>query len=290
MMKKIRIFTAILCALALSACAAKPAASASAAPSAVASTSAAASASKAGIVLKVGASPAPHAEILEAAKPLLAAEGITLEIVEFDEYVLPNTALEEGDLDANYFQHKPYLDSFNEGNGTHLVSAAAIHYEPLGIYPGKTATVDALADGAKIAVPNDGSNEARALYLLEAQGVLKVDHAAGFAATALDVTENPKNIEIVELDADKIPSAVGDVDVAVINGNYAIAAGLTDTVLAQEDAAGESAKTYANIIAVREGDEARPEITALIKALQSDTVSAMITEKYKGSVVPMAGK
>ncbi|MEG1075019.1 MAG: MetQ/NlpA family ABC transporter substrate-binding protein [Ruthenibacterium sp.] len=287
-MKKIRIFTAVLCALALSACGAKPASSA--VPSSAVSAPAATSASKAAIVLKVGASPAPHAEILEAAKPLLAAEGITLEIVEFDEYVLPNTALEEGDLDANYFQHKPYLDTFNEGNGTHLVSAAAIHYEPLGIYPGKTATVDALADGAKIAVPNDGSNEARALYLLEAQGLLKVDHTAAFAATVLDVTENPKNLEIVELDADKIPSAVGDVDLAVINGNYAISAGISDTVLTTEDATGESAKTYANIIAVRAGDETRPEIVALVKALQSDTVSAMMTEKYKGSVVPMAGK
>ena len=286
-MKKLYRFTAVLCALALSACGAANTAQSTAAP---ASTAASASALQTEIVLKVGASPAPHAEILEAANALLAPQGIQLEIVEFDEYVLPNTALEEGDLDANYFQHKPYLDTFNEGNGTHLVSAAAIHYEPLGIYPGKTASLDAVQNGAKIAVPNDGSNEARALYLLEAQGLFTVDHAAGFAATVLDITENPKNIEIIELDADKIPSAVGDVDLAVINGNYAIAAAINNTVLTQEDAASESATTYANVLAVRAGDETRPEILALIKALQSDEISKFIKDKYQGSVVPMAGK
>lgn len=286
-MKKLYRFTAVLCALALSACGAANTAQSTAAP---VSTAASASALQTEIVLKVGASPAPHAEILEAANALLAPQGIQLEIVEFDEYVLPNTALEEGDLDANYFQHKPYLDTFNEGNGTHLVSAAAIHYEPLGIYPGKTASLDAVQNGAKIAVPNDGSNEARALYLLEAQGLFTVDHAAGFAATVLDITENPKNIEIIELDADKIPSAVGDVDLAVINGNYAIAAAINNTVLTQEDAASESATTYANVLAVRAGDETRPEILALIKALQSDEISKFIKDKYQGSVVPMAGK
>ena len=286
-MKKLYRFTAVLCALALSACGAANTAQSTAAP---VSTAASASALQTEIVLKVGASPAPHAEILEAANALLAPQGIQLEIVEFDEYVLPNTSLEEGDLDANYFQHKPYLDTFNEGNGTHLVSAAAIHYEPLGIYPGKTASLDAVQNGAKIAVPNDGSNEARALYLLEAQGLFTVDHAAGFAATVLDITENPKNIEIIELDADKIPSAVGDVDLAVINGNYAIAAAINNTVLTQEDAASESATTYANVLAVRAGDETRPEILALIKALQSDEISKFIKDKYQGSVVPMAGK
>ncbi|MEG2931075.1 MAG: MetQ/NlpA family ABC transporter substrate-binding protein, partial [Ruthenibacterium sp.] len=261
----------------------------SAVPSSAVSAPAATSASKAAIVLKVGASPAPHAEILEAAKPLLAAEGITLEIVEFDEYVLPNTALEEGDLDANYFQHKPYLDTFNEGNGTHLVSAAAIHYEPLGIYPGKTATVDALADGAKIAVPNDGSNEARALYLLEAQGLVTIDHAAGYEATPLDIPAdgNPNEIKFVEMDADKLPSAVPDVDFAVINGNYAIASGINETVLVTEDAKGESAQTYANIIAVRKGDEAREEIKALVRVLKGDEIKKFIDEKYKGSVVAL---
>jgi D-methionine transport system substrate-binding protein len=270
-------------ALALSACGG--AASSSTAASAAAST---ASSTAALTKLKVGASPAPHAEILEAAKPLLAEKGIELEIVEFDDYVLPNTALNDGDLDANYFQHKPYLDNFNDGNGTKLVSAGAIHYEPLGVYPGKTATIDAVADGAKIAVPNDGSNEARALYLLEAQGLIKVDHAQGFLATVLDITENPKNLSIVELDADKIPAAIADVDLAVINGNYAIAAGINDTVLASEDATGESAQTYANIVAVREGDETRDDIKTLIEVLKSDEIKHFIEEKYSGSVVPIA--
>ena len=259
------------------------AASSSAAASQPAASASAVSLTK----LKIGASPAPHAEILEAAKPLLAEKGIELEIVEFDDYVLPNTALDGGDLDANYFQHQPYLDSFNEGNGTDIVSAGAIHYEPLGLYPGKTASVDALADGAKIAVPNDGSNEARALYLLEAQGLIKVDHEKGFLATALDITENSKKLEIVELDADKIPSAIADVDLAVINGNYAIAAGLNNTVLVTEDAEGESAQTYANIVAVRNGDENRDDIKTLVEVLKSDEIKKFINEKYSGSVVPL---
>lgn len=241
-----------------------------------------------GTTLTVGASPAPHAEILEQVKPLLAEQGITLEIVEFDDYVIPNTALNDGDLDANYFQHQPYLDSFNEGNGTELVSAGSIHYEPLGVYPGKTATIAELADGAQIAVPNDGSNEARALYLLEAQGLLTVDHEKGFTATAMDITDNPHNFDIVELDADKIPAAIQDVDLAVVNGNYAIASGINETVLVTEDSEGDSAQTYANIVAVRKGDESREDIKALVEALKSDTIKQFIEEKYQGSVVPIA--
>lgn len=241
-----------------------------------------------GTTLTVGASPAPHAEILEQVKPLLAEQGITLEIVEFDDYVIPNTALNDGDLDANYFQHQPYLDSFNEGNGTGLVSAGSIHYEPLGVYPGKTATIAELADGAQIAVPNDGSNEARALYLLEAQGLLTVDHEKGFTATAMDITDNPHNFDIVELDADKIPAAIQDVDLAVVNGNYAIASGINETVLVTEDSEGDSAQTYANIVAVRKGDESREDIKALVEALKSDTIKQFIEEKYQGSVVPIA--
>lgn len=245
-------------------------------------------AGKKSATLKVGASPAPHAEILEAAKPLLAEQGIELEIVEFDDYVLPNTALSDGDLDANYFQHQPYLDTFNAGNGTDLISAASIHYEPLGIYPGSAASLEALADGGKVAVPNDGSNEARALYLLEANGLIKVNHDVGYEATVLDVTENPKNIEIIELDADKIPGALPDVDLAVINGNYAIGAGVNDTVLVTEDPNGDSAKTYANIIAVRPGDETREDIKALVDVLKSDEIRSFMEEKYAGSVVPVA--
>lgn len=241
-----------------------------------------------GTTLTVGASPAPHAEILEQVKPLLAEQGITLEIVEFDDYVIPNTALNDGDLDANYFQHQPYLDSFNEGNGTELVSAGSIHYEPLGVYPGKTATIAELADGAQIAVPNDGSNEARALYLLEAQGLLTVDHEKGFTATAMDITDNPHDFDIVELDADKIPAAIQDVDLAVVNGNYAIASGINETVLVTEDSEGDSAQTYANIVAVRKGDESREDIKALVEALKSDTIKQFIEEKYQGSVVPIA--
>ena len=238
--------------------------------------------------LKVGASPAPHAEILEAAKPLLAERGIELEIVEFDDYVLPNTALADGDLDANYFQHYPYLETFNAGNGTDLISAASIHYEPLGIYPGRVDSIEALPDGGQIAVPNDGSNEARALYLLEANGLIKVNHDVGYEATVLDVTENPKNIEIIELDADKIPGALPDVDLAVINGNYAIGAGVSDTVLVTEDPNGDSAQTYANIIAVRPGDETREDIQALIEVLKSDEIRTFMEETYAGSVVPVA--
>lgn len=238
--------------------------------------------------LIVGATAAPHAEILEQAKPLLAEKGYTLEITVFDDYVLPNTALAEGDLDCNYFQHFPYLDGFNEKNGTKLVSAGNVHYEPLGVYPGKTAALADIADGAQIAIPNDGSNEARALYLLEAQGLITVNHEAGFAATPLDVTDNPHNIAFVEMDADKLPSAVGDVDFAVINGNYAIASGINGTVLVTEDAAGESAQTYANIIAVREGDQNNPAVLALLEVLHSEEIESFIREKYQGSVVPIA--
>lgn len=243
-------------------------------------------AGKKSATLKVGASPAPHAEILEAAKPLLAEQGIELEIVEFDDYVLPNTALSDGDLDANYFQHQPYLDTFNAGNGTDLISAASIHYEPLGIYPGRAASLEALADGGKVAVPNDGSNEARALYLLEANGLIKVNHDVGYEATVLDVTENPKNIEIIELDADKIPGALPDVDLAVINGNYAIDAGLkVSDALAVEAADGEAGTAYANVLTVKEGRENEPAIQALVEALQSQQVKDFIDETYDGAVV-----
>lgn len=292
-MKKL-ICAALTAALALSLAAcgstsasSAPAASSDPAPAASSAPAADSTASTGtdGLVLRVGASPAPHAEILEQAIPLLAKEGITLEVVEFDDYVLPNLALDEGTLDANYFQHKPYLDTFNEANGTDLVSAAAIHYEPLGIYPGKGTDLASIVDGASIGIPNDGSNEARALYLLEAQGLIKVDHAAAYAATPLDITENKKNIKFVELDADKLPGALPDVDFGVINGNYAIAAGINESVLLTEDATGDSAKTYGNIIAVRPSDETRAEIQSLIKVLQGSEIKAFIEEKYKGSVV-----
>ncbi len=282
MKKTIAAFLALTLALSLTACG-------GAASSSVAASSAAQSTSdsQANITLKVGASPAPHAEILEAAKPILAAQGINLEIITFDDYVLPNTALSEGDLDANYFQHQPYLDLFNEKNGTEIVSLAAIHYEPLGIYPGKSSDLAKNLDGITIGIPNDGSNEARALYLLETQGLITVDHAAGYEATPLDIAAdgNPHNIQFVEMDADKLPAALPDVDYAVINGNYAIAAGINEAVLVTETSEGDSAKTYANIVAVRKGDEVRPELLALANALQSAEIKAFAQEKYKGSVV-----
>lgn len=239
--------------------------------------------------ITVGASPTPHAEILEAAKPVLAEEGYDLEVVEFTDYVQPNLNLESGELDANFFQHQPYLDDFNKENGTNLASIAAIHYEPLGIYPGKTATLDALADGAKVAVPNDTTNEARALLLLEAQGLITVDASAGLAATKNDITENPKKLEIVEIEAAQLARSLQDVDIAVINGNYAIQADLNvaKDALAKEEKDSVAATSYANILAVRVGDENREDLKALAKALKSDTVRQFIEDKYEGSVVPV---
>lgn len=239
--------------------------------------------------LKVGASVTPHAEILKVAKDELAKEGITLEIVEFTDYVLPNTSLESGDLDANYSQHKPYLDTFNAEHGTNLVSVAAIHYEPFGIYAGKTASIEALQDGATISVPNDGSNEARALLVLEAQGLIKLKEGVGTTATVLDIAENPKNLNIIEMEAAQLAISLQDVDLAVINGNYALQAGLnaaTDA-LATEDANSAAAQEYANILAVKAGNESDPRIAKLIAALESDAVRDYINNTYKGAVVPI---
>ncbi len=286
-MKKLLSAAAVI--LALAACSNGTASSAPAASSGAPSSEPAVSSSAAELaVLKIGATAAPHAEVLEFAAPLLEEKGIKLEITVFDDYVLLNTALDQGDLDANYFQHQPYLDYFNQQNGTDIVSAGNIHYEPLGIYPGKATDLAAIADGAQVAIPNDGSNEARALYLLEAQGLIKVDHSVGYEATKLDVTENPRKLELVELDADKIPAAVKDVDFAVINGNYAIAAGINGTVLVTEDPNGESALTYANIVAVRPADKDSANIQALIDVLHSKEVTDFMLEKYQGSVQPIA--
>ena len=239
-----------------------------------------------GTVLKVGATPAPHAEILEVVKQLLAEQGITLEITVFNDYIQPNTAVENGDLDANYFQHITYMDEFNASNGTHLVSAAAIHYEPFGLYAGKTDSLDALADGAQIAVPNDTTNEARALLLLQQEGLITLKEGAGLTATKADIAENPKNLDIVELEASQLPVRLADVDMAVINGNYALQAGLhAADALAIEDASGDAAQTYANIIACRAGEENSAKIQALVKALQSDAVKEYIEKTYNGAVV-----
>ena len=240
------------------------------------------------VVLKVGATPAPHAEVLEQAKSVLAEKGITLEIVQFTDYIQPNTAVENGDIDANYFQHKPYMNEFNAENGTHLVSVADIHYEPYGLYPGKVKAIADLADGAQIAVPNDGTNEARALLLLEAQGLIKIKEGVGLTATKLDIVENPKNIDIVEMEAAQLPRTLTSVDMAVINGNYAIEAGLSVSkdAVAIEDASSTAAETYANIICVKEGNENNEAVKALVEVLQSDAIKNFINDKYDGAVVP----
>jgi D-methionine transport system substrate-binding protein len=256
---------------------------------ATATPTAAPSASAEPVVLKVGASPTPHAQILEQVVPILAEQGIDLQIIEYTDYVIPNTAVEEGENDANYFQHQPYLDNFNTEHGTHLVSVGAIHYEPFGLYAGRTDSLDKLQDGATIAIPNDGSNEARALYLLEAQGLITLDHSVEFAKTTpLDIKENPQNLKFKELEAAMLPKSLEDVDCAVINGNYAIGAGLAIAdALATEEADSVAAQTYANIVVVKEGNENDPAIQALVNALQSDTVRDYINNTFQGAVVPV---
>lgn len=237
-------------------------------------------------VIKVGASVTPHAEILEAVKDDLAKEGYTLEIIEYNDYVLPNTALESGDLDANYFQHKPYLDDFNEKNGTHIVLAAGIHYEPFGIFAGKESDLSKLKDGAVIAVPNDATNEARALLLLEDNGLIKLKDGVGVAATVLDIEENPHNIEIKELEAAQVARAAQDVDIIAVNGNYALEAGIKiEDALALESADSVAAQTYANIIAVKSGNENSEKTKALVNALKTEKVKKFIEEHYNGAVV-----
>ena len=238
--------------------------------------------------IKVGATPAPHAEILEIAKDILAEEGYTLEIVEFEDYVIPNTSLEEGELDANYFQHITYMNGFNEEHGTHLVNAGGIHYEPFGLYAGKCASLEELPDGAQIAVPNDGTNEARALLLLEQEGLITLKEGVGLSATKSDIAENPHNYDIVELEARLLPTTLQDVEMAVINGNYAIDAGLkVSDAVAVEAADGTAAEAYVNVVAVKEGNENSEKIQALVKALKSDEVKAFIEETYDGAVVPL---
>ena len=245
-------------------------------------------ASKDDKTITVGATPAPHCAILEVAKELLAKEGFTLEIQEFDDYIIPNEAVEQGELDANYFQHITYMNSFNDEHGTHLVSVAGIHYEPFGLYAGKTAAIADLAEGAQIAVPNDPSNEARALLLLQQEGLITLKSDAGIDATKADIVENPLNLEIVELEARLLTTTLQDVDMAVINGNYAIDAGLkVADALAVEAADGAAAEAYVNILTVKEGNEKNEAIQALVKALQSAEVKAFIEKTYAGAVVPL---
>ncbi len=241
-------------------------------------------------VIKVAASATPHAELLEQAKPILADKGYDLQVTVFDDYVQPNEVVESGDFDANYFQHIPYLDSFNEEKGTHLVNAGGIHYEPFGIYPGTKSDLGSVAEGDSVAVPNDTTNEARALLLLQDNRLITLKSGAGLNATVNDIEENPYNLEIVELEAAQVPRVVEEVAFVVLNGNYALEAGysVAKDALAYESSDSEAAKTYVNVIAVKEGNENTDKIKALVEALKSDTVKTYITDTYDGAVIPFA--
>lgn len=238
-------------------------------------------------VIRVGASPSPHAEILEFAKDQLAAKGYELEIVEFTDYVMPNVALYEGDLDANFFQHTPYLDNYNEQNGTDLVSACKVHFEPMGLYSETLTSVSDVAEGSKVGVPNDPTNEARALNLLEAQGLIKLREGAGLNATPLDIEENPLNLEFVELEAAQLPRNLSEFAIAAINGNYAIEAGILDKVIVNEAADSESAQEYANILAVRSGELETDKTKALVESLTSDETREFINTQYEDQFIPV---
>lgn len=242
--------------------------------------------------ITVAASATPHAEILEEAKTLLKDKGYELEVKVFDDYVQPNNVVESGEFDANYFQHVPYLEQFNEEKGTHLVVAGKIHYEPFGIYPGTKKDLKDIAKGDKIAVPNDTTNEARALLLLQDNGIIKLKDGAGIKATVNDIEENPNNIEIVELEAAQVPRVVNEVAYVVLNGNYALEANYTvkKDALAYEKSDSEAAKTYVNVIAVKEGNENSKKIKALVDVLKSDSIKKFINEKYDGAVIVYDGE
>lgn len=237
-------------------------------------------------VIKIGASPTPHAEILKEAAKILEAQNIKLDIVEYSDYVQPNLALGSNDLNANFFQHQPYLDSFNADNNLNLVSVAAVHYEPLGIYAGKTASLADIPEKAVIGIPNDESNGARALLLLESVGIIELDPNAGILATKLDIVSNPKNVEIVELNAEQVSISLQDLDLGVINGNFAILAGLdVNSALAKEEADSLAAETYANVLVINGDVGSTPEIEALVEALKSEDVKTYIANSYNGAVV-----
>ena len=295
MKKLISATLAATLALSLAACGSS-ASTSEAAPAESTASSAAESAAEstaetselAGTTLKVAASPTPHAEILNVAKEVLAEQGIDLQVVEFSDYVQPNLVTESGEVDANYFQHTPYLDSFNEENGTHLVSVGAVHYEPFGIYPGTKSDLSELADGDTIAVPNDTTNEARALLLLQDNGIITLKEGAGLEATVNDIAENPHNVKIEELAAGQVARVAPEVAFVVLNGNYALQAGFSvaKDALAYEASDSEAAKTYVNIIAVKEGHENDPGIQALVKVLKSDEIKQYINDTYDGAVIP----
>ena len=238
--------------------------------------------------ITVAATEVPHSEILEAAKPLLAAQGWDLQVTVFNDYVQPNEVVESGEFDCNYFQHTPYLDSFNAEKGTHLVSVGEIHYEPLGVYGGTESDLANISEGATIAVPNDTTNEARALLLLQDNGIITLKEGAGMEATKNDIAENPHNVEIVELEAAQVARVIGETSFVVLNGNYALQAGLNaqKDAIAYETSDSEAAKTYVNVIVVKEGNEEKEGVKALVDVLKSDEIKKFIDEKYQGSVVP----
>lgn len=242
-----------------------------------------------GTTIKVGASITPHSEILNEAKPILAKEGINLEVVEIEDVITPNTGVAEGTLDANFFQHQPYLDDFNSQNGTNLVSIGAVHYEPLGIYSEKLTSLSDIEDGAQIAVPNNVTNEARALLLLEQEGVITLKDGAGIEATVNDIKDNPHHIEIVEIDPSQLANSLKDVTAAVINGNYALEGGLDiSDALAVEADDSVAAKTYENIVVTTEENKDNPALLRLVEVLQSDEIKDFINSNYKGAVVPIS--
>ena len=238
--------------------------------------------------ITVAASATPHAEILEQAAPLLEEEGWKLDVTVFEDYVQPNLVVDSGDFDANYFQHIPYLDDFNEEHGTSLVNAGGIHYEPFGIYPGTKEDLGELEEGDVIAVPNDTTNEARALLLLQDNGVIKLKDGVGLEATARDIEENPNNVEIQELEAAQVSRVAEEVAFVVLNGNYALQAGysVSKDAVAYEKSDSEAAQTYVNVIAVQEGNEDSDKIKALVDVLKSDEIKDFITENYDGAVIP----
>lgn len=242
--------------------------------------SAASSAAKA-VSIKVGVSPVPHAEIINAVKDKLAKEGVNVELVEFNDYVQPNLALNDKSLDANFFQHKPYLEEFCKSRNLKLVSIGAVHLEPMGVYSNKIKDIKALPEGAHVAIPNDPTNGGRALLVLQSAGLIKLKDGAPITATPQDIASNPKNLKFSELDAPQLPRALEDADIAIINSNFALAAKLDPKNAIYTEGADSP---YANIVVVRAGDEKRPELQKLMKALQSKEVKDFIEKKYGGSV------
>lgn len=290
------ILTAALAVASLAGCgstatsesAAQATGSADTAATTEAATQAAESTSTEDKTITVAASATPHAEILELAKSILAEQGWDLQVTVFDDYVQPNNVVDSGEFDANYFQHIPYLDSFNEEHGTHLVNAGGIHYEPFGIYPGTKSSLDDLESGDVIAVPNDTTNEARALLLLQDNGILTLKDGVGLEATVNDIVENPKDVKIQELAAEQVARVREEVAFVVLNGNYALQAGLSVSkdAIKYETADSEAAKTYVNVIAVKEGNENSEKTKALVDVLKSDAIKQYINDTYDGAVIP----